>query len=245
MKMRRLLAIFVAFATIGTGLKAFAQADSWLPPTMPPYDSVAVIVDEPCCEGYRIFPVQKSADAAVLETIRDRAYRNGPILQLQLGGDRSLKIVDSTSVGETCEHFNGCRKHRLVAWWREHRHYVIEVRLWEGAEAYLISAHDGRVTPVKAPPLLSPSGRFAIAADLSPAYGTGVQIIDMRSNPPTILDVKTSPDCPGPKSQSGLRPDPRWLDETRIIFEGSSGLPSDPNAKQVLRIVDGKPDWEC
>lgn len=243
--MRWFLALFVAFATIGTGLKAFAQADSWLPPTVLPSRSAAVIVKESCCKDQSFFPLQKSADAAVLETLRDHAYRDGPVLQLRLDDGRSLKIVDSSTWDNTCAAFGGCRIHLLKAWWREHGYYVVEIRLWEGLEAYLISAHDGRVIPVKAPPLLSPSGRFAVAADLSPAYGTGVQIIDMRSNPPAILDVKTSPACPGPKSQFGLRPDPRWLDETRIIFEGSSGLPSDPNAKQVLRIVDGKPEWEC
>ncbi len=69
----------------------------------------------------------------------------------------------------------------------------------------------------------------------------------MRANPPAVIYIDTRPACPGTHPQSWLRPNPRWLDETRIVFEGSYGVgpPMDSDAKQILRIVDGKPEWEC
>lgn len=239
--MRGLFALILAATTSGT----LAQETRVLPPFIA--SSIAVIVNEGCCTWQKQdVPVPDSADREALEKLRDRAYRNGIVLQLQLDRDRSLKFIDNTSIGDTCEGYAGCRKHRLIEYWPKHRQYIVEVALWEGRAAFLVSARDGRLTPVSAPPVLSPSGRYAVAADLSPAYGNGLQIIDLDAIPPTVLDVKTMPVCPGTKPQSWLRPDPRWLDDTRIIFEGTlDPVQFDPDVKHILRIVDGRPEWEC
>ena len=97
-----------------------------------------------------------------------------------------------------------------------------------------------------APPLTSPSGRYAIAWDASPLIGNPMELIDLRSDPPLVREVKGKPACPGTGQQYGIRPDPVWLDNSRVTFEGKSLFGSDdPNAKQLLRIVDGRPEWEC
>ena len=177
-------------------------------------------------------------DAQMIGTLRDRASRDGPTLILQLDGNRSLRIVDDTS-GEK-------RRHEMVAWWPKHRLYVVDVVMHEAREAHLISARDGRTTRVAAPPVLSPSGQYAIAWDPSPLIGNPMELIDLRSDPPVVGKVMGMPACPGAGQQHGVRPDPVWLDEQRVTFTGKSLFSADdPKAKQVLRIVDGKPEWEC
>jgi len=239
--MRSLLALILAATTSG----ALAQ-DTGVPP---PFitSSIAVVVKEKCCEwqGQHV-PVPDSADRDALEKLRDRAYRNGIVLQLKLDNDRSLKLIDETNLGNTCDGYAGCRKHRLLGYWPKHRQYVVDVDLWEGGDTYLVSARDGRLLRVGSPPILSPSGEYAIGVDNSIAYPNGgLELIDLRKHPPTGIRLPALPSCSGAKPQLWLRPDPRWLDETRIIFEGSPIAPIDPDAKQVLRIVDGKPEWEC
>jgi hypothetical protein len=237
---RALFALILSTISLG----AFAQETGVLPPLITTY-SLAVVVKEKCCTWQKDVPVPDSADREALEKLRDRAYRNGIVLQLQLDGDRSLKFIDNTSVGESCEGHDGCRKHRLIGWWPEHRQYIVDVALWEGREAYLVSARDGRLLRVASPPLLSPSGEYAIALDGVAYPNEGSELIDLRQETLKGSRLPRLPNCPGTKPQSWLRPDPRWLDATRIIFEGSSIAPIDPDAKQVLRIVDGKPEWEC
>lgn len=240
--MRRLLALILAAITPG----AWAQDTGVLPPSIATY-SIAVVVQEKCCEWQsQHVPVPDSADREALEKLRDRAYRNGIVLQLRLDGERSLKFVDNTIAGESCDGYDGCRKHRLIDYWPKHRQYVVDVDLWEGRDTYLVSARDGRLLRVGSPPLLSPSGEYAIGIDNSIAYpNEGVELIDLRKDPPTGIRLPRLPSCPGTKTQSWLRPDPRWLNDTRIIFEGSSIVPIDADAKQLLRIVDGQPEWEC
>lgn len=236
-----LLALVLAATTSG----ALAQETGVLPPFIT--SSIAVVVKEKCCEwqGQHV-PVPDSADREALEKLRDRAYRNGIVLQLRLDGDRSLKFVDNTIVGESCDGYAGCRRHRLLGYWARQRQYVVDVDLWEGGDTYLVSARDGRLLRVGSPPIFSPSGEYAIGVDNSIAYPNGgLELIDLRKDPPTGIRLPALPSCPGVKPQLWLRPDPRWLDETRIIFEGSPIAPIDPDAKQVLRIVDGKPEWEC
>lgn len=241
--MRSLLALVLVATTSG----ALAQETGVLPPFIS--SSIAVVVQEKCC-GWQSqhVPVPDSADREALAKLRDRAYRNGIILQLHLDNDRSLKLIDETSLGASCDGYDGCRKHRLIGWWPKHRQYIVDVDLWEGGKTYLVSARDGRLMLVGSPPLLSPSGEYAIAMDNSIAYPNGgSELIDLRQETPRGIRLPGRPSCPGTNPQSWLRPDPRWIDETRIIFEGSHGFgpPDDPTAKQVLRIVDGKPEWEC
>lgn len=239
--MRSLLALVLAAATSG----ALAQETGVLPPFIT--SSIAVVVKEKCCEwqGQHV-PVPDSADREALEKLRNRAYRNGIVLQLKLDNDRSSKLIDETNLGHTCDGYDGCRRHRLIGYWPRQRQYVVDVDLWEGGDTYLVSARDGRLLRVGSPPILSPSGEYAIGVDNSIAYPNGgLELIDLRKDPPTGVRLPALPSCPGAKPQLWLRPDPRWLDETRIIFEGSPIAPIDPDAKQVLRIVDGKPEWEC
>ena len=235
----------LALTLAATASGALAQETGVLPPFIT--SSIALVVNEQCCDwqGQHV-PVPDGADREALEKLRDRAYRNGIVLQLRLDGDRSLKFVDNTIVGESCDGYAGCRRHRLIGYWSRQRQYVVDVDLWEGGDTYLVSARDGRLLRVGSPPILSPSGEYAIGVDNSIAYPNGgLELIDLRKDPPTGVRLPALPSCPGAKPQLWLRPDPRWLDETRIIFEGSPIAPIDPDAKQVLRIVDGKPEWEC
>ena len=240
--MRGLLALIVAATTS----VALAQETGVLPPFVS--YSIAVVVKESCCIWQmQNVPIPDSADREALEKLRDRAYRNGIVLQLQLDGNRSLKFVDNTIVGESCEGYDGCRKHRLIGYWPKHRQYIVDVALWEGQETYLVSARDGRLLRIGSPPLLSPSGEYAIGVDNSIAYpNEGLELIDLRKDPPTGIRLPSLSSCPWTKPQLWLRPDPRWLDDTRIIFEGSlDPVQFDPDVKHILRIVDGRPEWEC
>lgn len=203
--------------------------------------SDVTISNEPCCEEQRA-AAALSVEGKVIATIPEQAFRENSVLWLRLGGNRSAQIVDCTAFICSVENF---RRHNLVAWWPKQRYYVIDVGLYEGRYAFLVSERDGRSTPVFAPPVLSPTGRYAVAADLSPAYGNGLQIIDMSLDPPSALEVVPQPTCSGNKAMS-LRPTPVWLDDSRVAFEGKPFFDNDdPREKQVFRIVDGKPEWEC
>jgi hypothetical protein len=166
--MRSLLALVLAAATSG----ALAQETGVLPPFIT--SSIAVVVKEKCCEwqGQHV-PVPDSADREALEKLRDRAYRNGIVLQLKLDNDRSSKLIDETNLGHTCDGYDGCRRHRLIGYWPRQRQYVVDVDLWEGGDTYLVSARDGRLLRVGSPPILSPSGEYAIGVDNSIAYPNG------------------------------------------------------------------------
>ena len=197
------------------------------------------IESRPCCELQRAVAA-RSPEAEVIAAIPNRAFRQGSDLWLKLDGNRSLRIIDC--VAFACG--ASFSTHALVAWWPKHRYYVIDVVVEKGREAYLISERDGRRTSVFAPPVLSPSGRYAVAADLGPEYD-GLRIVDMSVDPPSAVEVASRPTCPGSKTLS-LRPSPVWLDDSRVGFEGKPFFgDDDPNARQVLRIVDGKPEWEC
>ena len=239
--MRRLLLALSIIASLALGISAGAQTIGVPPTTMD--GSVAVIVN-----GWPYEPAHRPPEVdypdANFEQWSDRVFRDSLFLGLKIDGSKTLALIDkpcSTWGGESC--FG----HRFHSWWPTLRYYVVDVRLWEGRSTYLVAERDGLITKVVAPPVLSPSGHFAIAADLSPAYGNGLELIDMRAKPPAVIKIDTQPACPGTHPQSWLRPKPRWLDETRIVFEGSYGVgaPMDSDAKQILRIVDGKPEWEC
>ena len=237
--MRHLLALILAATTSG----ALAQETGVLPPFITTY-SIAVVVQEKCCDWQsQQVAVPDSTDREALEKLRGRAYRNGIVLQLQLDGDRSLKFVDNTIVGDSCDGYDGCRKHRLIGYWPKQRQYIVDVDLWEGRDTYLVSARDGRLLRVGSPPLLSPSGEYAIGVDKSIGYpNEGLELIDFRQDPPTGRRLPSLSSCPWTKPQLWLRPDPRWLDDTRIIFEGSlDPVQFDPDIKHILRIVDGRP----
>jgi hypothetical protein len=123
---------------------------------------------------------------------------------------------------------------------------VVLVGLYEESVAYLVSERDGRTFVATAPPVLSPSGRQAVALVSNLMSGVDLEIIDLSRNPPTATKVETMPDCTGAGPNSFLRPIPVWTDEHHVTFEGESPLPEDkPNTKQLLRVEGGKGQWQC
>ena len=126
------------------------------------------------------------------------------------------------------------------------RYYVVAVGLYEDSMAYLISERDGRTTRVAAPPVLSPSGRHAVALLSNLMSGVDLNVIDMTADPPKVLEVSTMPACAGAGPNSFPRPKPVWVDDSHVRFEGVSPQPGDnPNTKQLLRIGAGTAEWEC
>jgi len=118
---------------------------------------------------------------------------------------------------------------------------VVTVSLYEASTAYLISERDGRTTQVAAPAgSLSPSARPlpSVALESNLMSGVDLDVVDMTSDPPKVLEVSTMPACAGcwsqfiPAAQAGL--DRRF---GTLRFEGVSPQPGDnPNTKQLLRI---------
>jgi len=188
-------------------------------------------------------PIDRS-EATVLATVPGRASRDGPILRLKLQDGRTLKITD-------CDDVNACeadrfRKHLLAAWWPAQGYYVVNVGLYEDGMAYLIAERDGRTTRVAAPPVLSPSGRRAIALVSNLISGVDLNVIDMTTTPPNVTEVTEMPTCAGAGDNSLLRPKPVWVDDSQVRFEGKSPQPGDnPNTKQLLKLGAGAPAWQC
>jgi hypothetical protein len=241
---RTVLAV-VAFLVIAPG---HAQTDmeqrTAMPSTSLLWGSKMTIENQACCTAPQTVKPADRAEAAVLAAVRDRAVRDGPVLKLKLQENRTLKITDCNDQ-DACE-ADRFRVHRLAAWWPSLRYYVVNVGLYEDSMAYQISERDGRTTRVSAPPVLSPSGRQAVALLSNLMSGVELDVIDMTTDPPTVLEVSTMPDCAGAGPDSFLRPTPVWIDDSHIGFEGKSPQPADnPDTKQLLRIVDGKPQWQC
>jgi|LNFM01.1.fsa_nt_gb hypothetical protein len=231
-----------ALLTAGIALNAVAQSPTKMP-AEPVWGSIVLAESFPCCEQIPTFMQTAGSDAQVIAGLPDRAFRTSTSLHLQLDGGRSVQIVD---IPGPCLPPEVCRSHKLIAWWPKHRLYVVDVSMHEARQAYLISARDGGVTKVSAPPTLSPSGQYAIAWEASPLIGNPMELIDLKADPLRVLEVASKPACPGTGRYDLIRPDPVWLDDERVAFTGKSqSNADDPNAKQVLRIVDGKPEWEC
>jgi len=248
--MRALAATLAAVAILSTAAASAqtAPAPVWkdhsaLPGTGPMIGgSVMFLSDDLCCQQVSPAPLEASSDASVIETLRDRAFRMGPMLWLRIVGDRSLRIIDPYPAKFETLDYDRWQKHSLTAWWDEQRYYVVDVVVHEGRHAYLISELDGRVTVVSAPPVLSPSGGYAVALDPHPDHGS-LQLIDITVRPPKTLNVDSRPQCPDSKTQL-LRPNPVWLDDFRVSFDGQPIL-GGPKETQILRIVDGKVGWQC
>jgi hypothetical protein len=206
--------------------------------------SKAVIENEPCCGPTRGSGKDDDFDAEVLATLPGIASRDGETLRLKLAGGRTLRLND-------CTEKSGCdaedtRVHWMRAWWPQHRLHVVEVGLYEESVAYLIDERDGSTLVTTAPPVLSPSGRWAVALVSDLMSGVNLELLDLASNPPVLTRVTDAPTCAGSGPDTLLRPSPVWLDEQQVTFEGQSQkTDDDPNTKQLLRIVDGKPQWQC
>ena len=242
--MRRLWPVVAAVALVAATARAQGPTQEWaLPVAGLLHGSKAAIENQPCCGPSRNTRVH-SPDNAALAKWSGLAARDGRTLILKLAGNRTLKLTD-------CDDKSGCeaddtRIHRLVDWWPQHRLYVVLVGLYEESAAYLVSERDGRTLVATAPPVLSPSGRQAVALVSNLMSGVDLEIIDLSRNPPTSTRVTTMPDCDGAGPNSFLRPIPVWTDDQHVTFEGESPLPEDkPNTKQLLRVEGGKGQWQC
>ncbi len=236
--------ISVVGLVAATAVQAQEAPREWaLPSSGLLHGSKAVIENQRCCGPSRDTQLYSPDDAARAKWAGSAA-RDGRTLMLKLAGDRTLKITD-------CDEQSGCeaddtRIHRLVDWWPQHRLYVVLVGLYEDSAAYLVSERDGRTLVTTAPPVLSPSGRQAVALVSNLMSGVDLEIIDLVRDPPTSTRVTTMPDCGDAGPDSFLRPIPVWTDETHVAFEGESPLPEDkPDARQLLRIEGGKGQWQC
>lgn len=175
---------------------------------------------------------------------KDRAARDGDVLRLRLEGDRVLKIFDEGR----CAGFDTCLHHRLSDWLPGLRFYVVDVTHGEGSWVYLIRESDGLVMAVAASPVLSPDGRYAIASDSSVANGGGqTELLDMRTDPPTIFPIDAPSSCPGQTGFITLGGNPAWLDNSSVVFNSADVGFKDGwrKVRLTLRIVDRKPEWEC
>jgi len=203
--------------------------------------SKATIENGACCSASR--GTVHASDAAAIARAPSWAARNGQILRLKLDGNRTLSLTDCL-VTDICD--GDMRVHRLVAWWPQYRLFVVKVGLYEASVAYLVSQRDGRVTVAAAPPVLSPSGRWAVALESNQMTGVDLELLDMSHDPPTVTRIEEeTPSCPG-TDPGLLRPRPVWVDDSQIRFEVPPPLKSGyPTTKQLLRIDGGKPRWEC
>jgi hypothetical protein len=182
---------------------------------------------------------------AALPGLDDRALRIDSGLALRIDGHRILRLFDQPEVRSEA----GPITHIFRTWLSGPRFYVVSVSCNECAVTYLIDERDGRVADIIVPPLMSPSGQFGVLWELN-FMGGGwpgpPAIIDFRSHPPVIRSVVGFPNCEQRPIPARLRATPVWVDESRITFDGGPALPSDdPNTKQVLRVIAGKPEWEC
>jgi hypothetical protein len=208
------------------------------------WGSKMTVESQPCCTAGQSTKGADRAEAAVLAKVPDRAFRDGPILRLKLQDNRSLKITDCNDQ-DACE-ADRFRLHRLTAWWPTLRYYVVNVGLYEESMAYLVSERDGRATRLAAVPVLSPSGRRAVALVSNLMSGMELNLIDLSTDPPKVLEMSEMPVCAGAGPNSFLRPKPVWVDDSHVRFEGVSPQPGDnPNTKQLLRIGAGTAEWQC
>ena len=239
------------FAAVGllAGTPSQAQAqdpnEQWaLPSSGLLNGSRAVIENGPCCGASSGAAGIWNSDSAALANVTGMASRDGGTLKLRLAEGRFLELTD-------CDDQSACaaddtRVHRLVVWWPKHRAYVVAVGLYEESVAYLISERDGRTLVTTAPPVLSPSGRQAVALVSDLMSGVDLEIINLARDPPTLSKVAAMPACTGAGPNSLLRPIPVWIDDSEVTFKGVSAMPGDdPDARQLMRIVDGKPQWQC
>lgn len=212
--------------------------------TLPWGSTVVVSLDEAWKDVRRSTQPGSDAEPA-LAKFSNRASREGSVLYLRLEGDRVLKIFNEG----VCDGFATCLHHYLRDWWPRLHYYVVEFTHGENGWAYLIRESDGLVVRVAHTPVLSPDGRYAIASDPSVANGGGqTQLLDMRTDPPTVRPVAMGASlCAAHAGLITLGPDPVWLGNTHVVFNSADVLfnGGTRKARLTLRIVDGKPEWEC
>ena len=220
---------------LGTPAHAQEPARHW---TGQPLESATVEISA-CCPDSR--GKVHNPDAAVIVKAFGMAARRDRVLWLKLDDNRALRLTD-------CLPASGCngdvRVHRMVDWWPKHRVFVVAVYLYEAKVAYLVSQRTGRILVATEAPVLSPSGRLAIALESNHMSGVDLELLDVSSEPPTLQKIDEMPNCRGAGDNSLLRPKPVWIDDSQVRFDGVSPG-ANPNTKQLLRIIAGKPRWEC
>ena len=242
---RPLWPVVAAVGLVVATAQAQDSTQQWtLPASGVLHGSKAVVENQPCCGPSRNTKVTNPDAATLAKLGAARPSRDGRKLTLKLADNRSLSsptamtraVVRPTTRAST----------DWWSWWPQHQIYVVAVGLYEESVAYLVSERDGRTLVVTAPPVLSPSGRKAVALVSNLMSGVDLEVIDLDRSPPTVSKITTMPDCSGAGPNSFLRPIPVWTDESHVTFEGESPLPEDKsNAKQLLRVEGGKGQWEC
>jgi hypothetical protein len=238
-----LLIVLAVIGLFGSG-DASAQASdtgwrelTWtaLPATRP-YPR-AFILPFDFAEFYAGATVSNRRDASTINTMRDRATGQGAELSLKLDESKTITFVDCASSQPGCPLG---MFHLLVAWWPQHQAYVVVVGGAGWGEGYIVSAKDGQMVVVGGNPVLSPSGRYAVAQNHGgdPPSKTSLEVIDLGLDPPRSIDSGFKSACPN----RVLREGSVWLDDTSVTFEDSD--PKD-EPHPVLRIADGKLDWRC
>ena len=201
------------------------------------------IENTPCCNTTGSTAAASETETKALAIAGNRVVRNGKQLRLRLDGNRSLTITSCDEEKPDCDGFSRWRSYRFVTYWPAQHYYVVEVGFYEGAGAYLISETDGQVTYVYAPPVISPSGHYAIANDVG-GYGQGLQLIDLRSLLPVVRELSL-PTCSDRKPGESVRKTPVWVDDSHVKFEGLSFPYGPTNSIELLKVSDGKAEWEC
>lgn len=179
---------------------------------------------------------------AVAPGLEDRVLQVGSALVLKIDGGRILRLLDLPDlITET-----GPVIHRFIAWLPGPRFYLVNIPGIHVFTTLLIDARDGKVADIELPPLMSPNGEIGLIWMLNFLDGNvGPTLIDFRHHPPGQHFVG-EPNCEKRDKPYLLRPTAVWQNDQTVIFEGTSGMPDqDRNAKQVLRVVDGKGQWQC
>jgi hypothetical protein len=182
------------------------------------------------------------SEAAILATIADRASRDGKTLKLRLDHGRTLKIVDCD---EACA-AGAYRVHRLTAYWPQYRYYVISIGYYEGQGGFLIDEANGEVISVVVPPVLSPSGRYAIAWDPSLQNYRKVRMEWFNLQERKVFPISPG-QCPGRTEDAHPGPKPVWLSDEEVAFDRSEFLINGSSQfRMTLRILAGlNLIWKC
>lgn len=238
-----LLALIASLGATESGAQVSRPRES-PPGNALPWGSTVVIGQSSWNDPDVSFRTAVNPEPAIAK-FKDRAARDGDVLRLRLEGDRVLKIFDEG----VCNGYASCLRHRLRDWWPLLHYYVVEVTYGENGWAYLIRERDGLVAEVAASPVLSPDSRYAIASYPSVINGGGdTELLDMRTDPPTVHPVSIgSSTCAAHDGLITLGPDPVWIGNSQVVFNAADVTSKDGmrKARLTLRIVDGKPEWEC
>jgi hypothetical protein len=180
-----------------------------------------------------------------LPGLEDRALKIDSGLALKIGDHHILRLVEQPEVMSEA----GPIRHLFRAWLSQPRFYVVQVGCNECAVTYLIDERDGSVADIMVPPLMSPSGQLGLlwAQDFMGGAWAGPPIvIDFRSHPPAFRSAPGFPNCEKRERASTLRATPVWIDDATIKFDGPAPMPGDdPKALQMLRLSDGRVEWDC